>query len=86
MKPVELVEAHLTNSTKAGDLVYEPFGGSGTTLIACERHGRACASTEPGAAAGQEAARPRPVRPGDVWASPSPLGCVRIGARPRQVS
>ena len=46
MKPVELVEAHLKNSTKPGDLVWEPFGGSGTTLIACERLARACRSTE----------------------------------------
>jgi len=46
MKPVELVEAHLRNSTKAGDLVWEPFGGSGTTLVACERLRRRSASSE----------------------------------------
>ena len=46
MKPVELVETHLSNSTKTGDLVWEPFGGSGTTLVACEQLGRHCASTE----------------------------------------
>ena len=40
MKPVELVERALTNSTRAGDGVYDPFVGSGTTLIAAERLGR----------------------------------------------
>ena len=40
MKPVELVERALLNSSKAGDLVADLFGGSGTTLIACERRGR----------------------------------------------
>jgi DNA modification methylase len=40
MKPVELVERAINNSSRAGDLVMDPFGGSGTTLIACERTGR----------------------------------------------
>jgi DNA modification methylase len=40
MKPVELVERALQNSSKAGDLVVDLFGGSGSTLIACERRGR----------------------------------------------
>ncbi len=39
-KPVELIERCLKNSTKLGDLVLDPFGGSGSTLIACERLGR----------------------------------------------
>ena len=39
-KPVELVERALGNSSKAGDLVIDCFGGSGTTLIACEKNGR----------------------------------------------
>jgi site-specific DNA-methyltransferase (adenine-specific) len=34
MKPVELVTRHLANSCPPGGLVYEPFGGSGSTLIA----------------------------------------------------
>ena len=42
MKPVELVERALMNSSKAGDIVADLFGGSGTTLIACERTGRIC--------------------------------------------
>lgn len=40
MKPVRLVISHLKNSTRPGDSVIEPFGGSGTTLIACEKLGR----------------------------------------------
>jgi DNA modification methylase len=37
---VELIERALLNSSKEGDLVADPFGGSGSTLIACERRGR----------------------------------------------
>ena len=40
MKPVELIEYQLRNSTKSGDIVLDLFGGSGTTLIACEKAGR----------------------------------------------
>lgn len=40
MKPVELVERAVRNSSKTKDLVLDPFGGSGTTLIACEKAGR----------------------------------------------
>ena len=40
MKPVELVEKAIHNSSQIGELVLDPFGGSGTTLIACERTGR----------------------------------------------
>ena len=40
MKPVELVERALRNSSKTRDTVLDPFGGSGTTLIACEKAGR----------------------------------------------
>ena len=39
-KPVELVERALVNSSKTGDVVADLFGGSGSTLIACERRGR----------------------------------------------
>lgn len=35
MKPVALIERQLENSTRPGDLVLDPFGGSGSTLIAC---------------------------------------------------
>ncbi len=40
MKPVELVERALRNSSNPKDTVLDPFGGSGTTLIACEKTGR----------------------------------------------
>ena len=40
MKPVELVERAVRNSSKTQDIVLDPFGGSGTTLIACEKTGR----------------------------------------------
>jgi DNA modification methylase len=40
MKPVELVDRALRNSSKTRDTILDPFGGSGTTLIACERAGR----------------------------------------------
>jgi DNA modification methylase len=39
-KPVELVERALVNSSKAGDIVADLFGGSGSTLIGCEHRGR----------------------------------------------
>lgn len=42
MKPVALVENALLNSSAAGDVVLDGFGGSGTTLIACEQLGRTC--------------------------------------------
>ena len=37
MKPVELVERGVCNSSKTRDIVLDPFGGSGSTLIACEK-------------------------------------------------
>lgn len=40
MKPVALVERAVLNSSKRGDIVLDPFGGSGTTLIACDKTGR----------------------------------------------
>jgi DNA modification methylase len=43
MKPVALVERAIRNSSKSRDIVLDPFAGSGSTLIACEkarRHGR----------------------------------------------
>lgn len=45
-KPVELAMRALTNSTKGGGLVYDPFLGSGTTLIAAEVMGRRCYGCE----------------------------------------
>jgi DNA modification methylase len=40
MKPVELVERAINNSSKSRDIVLDLFGGSGTTLIACEKTNR----------------------------------------------
>ena len=42
MKPVELFAYQVTNSTTNDDVVLDLFGGSGTTLIACEQLGRTC--------------------------------------------
>jgi DNA modification methylase len=46
MKPVGLVERFIRNSSRAGNMVLDPFGGSGTTLIACERTNRTCRTME----------------------------------------
>lgn len=40
MKPVELMEYQILNNTKGMDIVLDLFGGSGSTLIACEKTGR----------------------------------------------
>lgn len=39
MKPVALIERMLRNSARTGDIVMDPFGGSGSTLMACEQLG-----------------------------------------------
>ncbi|MBK7660251.1 MAG: site-specific DNA-methyltransferase [Betaproteobacteria bacterium] len=46
MKPVELVERAIRNSSRPGQLVLDPFGGSGTTLIAVEKAQRRAALIE----------------------------------------
>ena len=46
MKPIELVEVCLKNSSAPGHTVFEPFSGSGTTLLACERLNRRCFAIE----------------------------------------
>ncbi len=40
MKPIELIVKSIENSSNKGDLVIDPFGGSGSTLIACQQTGR----------------------------------------------
>jgi DNA modification methylase len=40
MKPVELIEIALRNSTRRSHLVLDPFAGAGSVLAACERLGR----------------------------------------------
>lgn len=45
-KPVALVEVMVANSSPRAGLVLDPFGGSGSTLLACERLGRQCRMLE----------------------------------------
>jgi DNA modification methylase len=45
-KPVELKRRSIQNNSAPGDLVYEPFAGSGSTLIAAETIGRSCIAVE----------------------------------------
>lgn len=40
MKPIKLFDYQIKNNTKAGDAVLDLFGGSGTTIMACEQNGR----------------------------------------------
>jgi DNA modification methylase len=40
MKPVALVERAIRNSSKSRDIVLDPFGGAGSTLVACDKAGR----------------------------------------------
>jgi DNA modification methylase len=46
MKPIELVANAILNSSVKGDIVIDPFGGSGSTLIACEQTARVCRTME----------------------------------------
>jgi DNA modification methylase len=46
MKPIELCAKAICNSSKSGDIVTDYFGGSGSTLIACEQTGRVCYTSE----------------------------------------
>jgi DNA modification methylase len=46
MKPVELVERAIRNSSRAGEIVLDAYAGSGSTLIACQRTGRAARLVE----------------------------------------
>jgi len=45
-KPIGLLEALVRNSSRRGDLVLDPFCGSGSSLVACERLGRRCFAVE----------------------------------------
>jgi len=45
-KPVELIEKAIINSSKSGDNLLDVFGGSGSTLIACEKTSRNCRMME----------------------------------------
>jgi DNA modification methylase len=46
MKPIPLIGYLMENSSKEGDLVFDFFMGSGTTLIAAEQLGRKCYGIE----------------------------------------
>ena len=46
MKPVPLIAYPIKNSTSANAVVLDPFGGSGSTLVACEQTGRICRTME----------------------------------------
>lgn len=46
MKPIPLIAYPIMNSTMSGCLVLDPFGGSGSTLIACQQTGRTCYTVE----------------------------------------
>lgn len=45
-KPVECMRRPIVNNSSPGDVVYEPFSGSGTTIIAAEMTGRCCHAIE----------------------------------------
>ena len=46
MKPVEILVYLIRNSSQRGEIVLDTFGGSGSTLIACEQTGRICRMME----------------------------------------
>lgn len=46
MKPIALCARAIQNSSQRGDIVFDPFGGSGSTLIACEQTKRRCRTME----------------------------------------
>ena len=46
MKPIPLMARAIANSTRKGQIVLDPFGGSGSTLMTCEQMGRRCAIVE----------------------------------------
>lgn len=45
-KPLECMQRPIENNSRPGEWIYDPFGGAGTTLVACERTGRKCATIE----------------------------------------
>lgn len=46
MKPIEILEELLSHGSQRNDIIYEPFAGSGSTLVACEKKGRKCFASE----------------------------------------
>jgi DNA modification methylase len=45
-KPVECMRRPITNNSKPGQAIYDPFAGSGTTIIACEKESRIALAIE----------------------------------------
>jgi len=46
MKPIKLLARLIRNSSRQGEMIFDAFGGSGSTLIACEQTGRVCRMME----------------------------------------
>jgi DNA modification methylase len=46
MKPVELIARAINNSSQEGEIIYDPFLGSGTTMVAAEQLRRVCYGME----------------------------------------
>lgn len=46
MKPVQLMRQLIEDGSSGGAIIYEPFAGSGSTIIACEMAGRSCCAIE----------------------------------------
>ena len=46
MKPLKLLGRLIRNSSRPGDIVFDPFGGSGSTMMAAEQIGRSCYMVE----------------------------------------
>jgi len=46
IKPLSLLRRLILNSTKPNDIVFDPFGGSGNSLLACQQTGRRCLMVE----------------------------------------
>jgi DNA modification methylase len=46
MKPVALIAKLIENSSQRGEILYEPFSGSGTAIVAAEQTGRRCNAIE----------------------------------------
>ena len=74
-KPVELVERAIRNSSRAGERVYDPFVGSGTTIVAAERSGRICLAMEIDVRYAQVVI--------DRWEASTGRAAVRLGPRDR---
>jgi site-specific DNA-methyltransferase (adenine-specific) len=46
MKPLALISVAVNNSSKENDVILDPFGGSGSTIAACEQLDRVCYTME----------------------------------------